>query len=199
MTPSSSYLEAKTCRLLYQTHLICFLVYELEDQSQDGLNKVSREADVGRLAVTPFLPSFLPLHFPSSHHPVIFPSTCLWRKFSQNHEVESFFYFKPSPLSCLPFLPPPFPPTFLPMTYLLLFRNWSHWTRPSTSCYSPTFPGAISLPFLPSLSGCFLSWGQDLCSGSQPLLLSLESHAITWLLSPVYSTLAWIWILPIYI
>lgn len=122
------------------------------------------------------LPSCFSLHFPSFLHSVIFPPTCPWRKFSQNHFVGSFFYFKPSPLSCLLFLSHPFP-QFLLVTYLLLFKNWSHWTRPSTSCYSPTFPGANSLPFLPSSADAsYPKVRISVLDPSPSCSLSLEPH-----------------------
>jgi len=67
MTPSSSYLEAKNCGLLYQTHLVCFPVYDLEDQSQSWLKGEpgGRCWPVGRgPALLSFRPPFAFLLFP---------------------------------------------------------------------------------------------------------------------------------------
>lgn len=110
-----------------------------------------------------------------------------------NHKIGSFFYFKPSPLSCLPFFLPPSPHVCIwPTSYFL--ENEAIEPDPQFPATAP--PSLAPSPFPPISQWMLPSWGQDLCSGSQLLLSSLESQVVTWLLSPVYSTLTWIWIFP---
>lgn len=125
------------------TFLVCFLICELEDQSLDWLKGKQRGRSWG--AVCDPLPlTFCISPLPSTH---IFPPSCPRRKFSQ---AGTFSYFKPSLLSFLSSYPHH---TFLHSTCLLLFKNGSHWTSSSTSCYDTTcHRGISSFPPSPSCS-----------------------------------------------
>lgn len=94
-------------------------------------------------------------------------------------------------------------PTFPTPTTRFCILPASYFSKIEAIAPDPQLPAtaAPSLPSSPFLSShpgwCFLPWGQALCSGSQPLLFSLEPDILTCPLSPVYSTLSWRWILPI--
>lgn len=129
----------------------------------------------------PCISSSPPLSYLSSKLPM---KERLWRSL----RVSSILNLPHSPRT-LPFLPQPhisaydMPPTFQklkPVNQTPQFRLQPHLPQP-----------------LPSLSGCFLPWGQacvlDPCSSCS---LSGALHYITWLLCPEHPTLPRYWLLP---